>query len=147
MTPLTWTPTICPQCDRDLPGIGPYCAECAEYVDRMGATTDTPPSRREAVADTRTEAEIQLAIRRTAEVLGYEVYDLSQSRPTQQTPGLPDLYIRGKGRRLWCEVKRPKGGKLSDAQRHFGNMELAHGGEWITARSEQDFIEWHQEAR
>jgi hypothetical protein len=113
----------------------------------MGATTDaTPEARARAIKDTRTEAEVQLAIRRTAEALGYDVYDLSQGRPTRQPAGVPDLYVRGHGRRVWIEVKRPLGGRVSEHQDRFIAGEIENGGEAFVARSEHDFIEWHGEA-
>jgi hypothetical protein len=138
-----WSPTICPGCDRELPGLGTWCARCNEYTDRIGATTDPSPPARDRT-DTRTEAEVQLAIRRTAEALGYEVLDMSQGRPTRQPSGIPDLYIRGHGRRVWVEVKRPSGGTVTEAQWRFIAGELAHGGEAFVARTERDFIHWHE---
>lgn len=145
MTLVAWTPTVCPTCDAELPGLGTYCEGCAAYVEDMGATTDaTPEARARAIKDTRTEAEVQLAIRRTAEALGYDVYDLSQGRPTRQPAGVPDLYVRGHGRRVWIEVKRPSGGHVSEHQEAFIDGEREHGGEAFVARSEQDFILWHE---
>jgi len=96
------------------------------------------------VSDTRTEAEVQLAIRRTLEILGYTVYDLSQGRPTRQPSGVPDLYVVGHSRRAWIEVKRPSGGVVSEAQAAFIATEVANGGIAFVARTESDVIEWHQ---
>ena len=138
-----WEPTICPGCASELPGLGRYCESCAEYTDRLGSTADTTPAARDRT-DTRTEAEVQLAIRRTAEALGYHVYDMSQGRPTRQPSGIPDLYIHGHGRRCWVEVKRPSGGKLSEAQERFLASEQLNGGDAFVARSETDIIRWHE---
>jgi len=143
---LRWEPTPCPTCGADLPGLGRFCHTCGDYIENMGAAADTSPARRDAIPDTRTEAEVQLGIRRAAEVLGYDVYDMSQGRPTRQAPGIPDLYIRGHGRRVWIEVKRPSGGKVSEHQRAFIEGEITHGGEALIARSEQDFLRWHEAA-
>lgn len=143
--PARWDSPPCPRCGTPLEGLGRYCERCAAYVaDMIGATADTTPEKRDAIKDDRTEAQVQLAIRRAAEVLGYDVYDMSQGRPTRQPAGIPDLYVRGHGRRVWIECKRPRGGKLSEAQHRFIASELGNGGEAMVARSEQDFIRWHE---
>lgn len=142
MTPVTWEPTICPGCHRVLEGLGTYCLDCGDYVANLAGAHPKPKA---APGDDRTEAEVQLAIRRAAELLGYEAFDLSQGRPTRQTVGLPDLYLRGHGRRVWIECKRPHGGKLSEAQHRFVASELANGGEAIVARSVEDFMDWHNQ--
>jgi hypothetical protein len=143
MTPVTWQPEVCPTCGNILPGLGTFCHMCHAYTEDMGATTDVSPAARERIPDDRTEAQVQLAIRRAAELLGYEAFDLSQGRPTRQPAGIPDLYVRGHGRRVWIEVKRPHGGKLSEAQHQFITGELGNGGDAFVARSEDDFLLWH----
>jgi hypothetical protein len=52
---------------------------------------------------------------------GVIVYNLSQSRATKQTPGLPDMYCMhpGVGRAWWFETKRAEGGRLSEVQKVF----------------------------
>ena len=133
-------PKVCPTCGNMLPGLGTFCHMCGAYVEDMGPEQ---PKAKPTLPDDRTEAQVQLAIRRAAELLGYEAFDLSQGRPTRQPSGIPDLYIRGHGRRVWVEVKRPHGGKLSEAQHQFITGELGNGGDAFVARSEQDFIAWH----
>lgn len=52
--------------------------------------------------------------------LGCKVYSLSQYRRANQTPGLPDLLVKHRGRRLsWTHECKVKSGRLSDAQREF----------------------------
>ena len=59
--------------------------------------------------------------------LGGYAWELSQSRESQQTPGLPDLYATVPARvgdprgaiSLWIEAKRERLGRTSAAQRHF----------------------------
>jgi hypothetical protein len=52
----------------------------------------------------------QLQIRRLFESCGFVVYNLSQARASQQTPGLPDLWLvnPATGDALWFECKAPK---------------------------------------
>lgn len=141
---ISWTADHCPTCGITLEGLGRWCPRCRAYTAEMiGSTTDASPATRTEIKDTRTEAEVQLAIRRAAELLGYEAFDLSQGRPTRQPAGIPDLYVRGHGRRVWIEVKRPHGGKLSEHQHRFIASELGNGGEAIVARSVEDFMDWH----
>jgi hypothetical protein len=97
-----------------------------------------------AIPDNRSEAEIQLAIRRTLETLGYEVADMSQDRPTRQAPGVPDLWVMGHGRTAWMECKRP-GGAVSPAQKRFHAALRANGADVQVVRSEADAIAWHRE--
>lgn len=143
---MTATLTHCPTCGDHLGGLGRYCFRCGGYTaDMLGATTDgTPANRPDPVKDTRSEAEVQLAIRRLAELLGYTVYDLSQGRPTRQPVGVPDMYLHGHGRRCWIEVKRPDGGRVSPAQHEFIARENGNGGEAFIARTEADFMAWHE---
>lgn len=133
----------CPKCDSDLPGLGTYCWSCGDYVDRLGSTNDAPAPAcpADAIPDTRSEEQIQLAIRRALEALGFTVYDLSQGRPTRQTPGLADLYVVGQGRCAWVEVKRP-GGRQSAGQRSFEEDVLANGGEYHVMCHESEAIAW-----
>jgi hypothetical protein len=90
--------------------------------------------------------DIQLGIRRALEVLGFDVYDLSQDRPTRQTPGLGDLYVIGRGRCAWVEVKRP-GGRQSETQELFERRVRANGGEYHVWRSEEEAIRWAEGLR
>src|SRR2546423_15662375 len=56
--------------------------------------------------------------------LGCRVVHFSQPRATMQTEGIPDLkvYCVRKGYTWWHEVKRPSGGRVSDAQKQFAGL-------------------------
>lgn len=60
------------------------------------------------------EAAVQGAIRARLEELGWLVIKVHGSR---FQAGLPDLFCARGGVQLWLEVKRPKGGRLTQAQR------------------------------
>ena len=90
------------------------------------------------------ETDVQLAIRRLFESVGYHVWSLSQGRQTRQSAGLPDLYaLHPTKGAVWVECKRP-GGQLSEAQQLFAdrcaqsgvgylccsNLEAAHAFLW-----------------
>ena len=135
----------CPRCSgAPWKASRPFCHDCEEYVVDMGAAEtgrDAPTG-----SDTRLEADIQLAIRRALEALGFSVYDLSQDRATRQTPGLADLYVMGHGRCAWVEVKRPKG-RQSEAQVRFEGLVRANGGEYYVWRHEDEAIRFTQDGR
>jgi hypothetical protein len=78
--------------------------------------------------------------------LGFHVTKLSQARASQQTPGIPDLYVRCKPKRFraWIEVKR-LGGKPSPEQIGWMEFESACGGIVIVADSVASFVEGLQE--
>lgn len=67
------------------------------------------------------ERDVKRAVKRLLAGVNYWVYDLSQERPSHQTPGLPDLFAMHltKGA-VWVETKAP-GGRLSDAQEIFAD--------------------------
>lgn len=69
---------------------------------------------------TPSEKQVQAAVMRLYTLAGCAVYNLSQARATNQTPGLPDLYVfhPATGAAWWHEVKKP-GGRPSPAQREF----------------------------
>jgi hypothetical protein len=70
----------------------------------------TPPSL---------EKDAYEAVVRLLRLAGCEVYRLSQSRASRQTPGIPDLWVFGpRNLYCWLEVKRP-GGRLRPEQRKF----------------------------
>ncbi len=53
-------------------------------------------------------------------VLGCKVYSLSQYRRANQTPGLPDLLVKHKARRLsFTHELKTKAGRMSEPQREF----------------------------
>ncbi len=141
----------CPRCERELAGLATYCHDCEAYVDDMGdprpsgaSVAPAPRTPAAGIPDTRLEDEIQLATTRALELLGFDVYDLSQGRKTRQTPGLADLYVVGFGRCAWGEMKRAKG-KQSEAQRIFEASVQRHGGEYHVWRHENEAIEWARE--
>lgn len=131
----------CPCCLTELSGLARYCHDCKSYTDDIASTTDATPEARERIPDDRSEAEIQLAIRKALTAHGFHVYDLSQDRPTRQTPGLADLYVVGHGTCAWVEVKRPKG-RQSDAQKLFERLVTEAGGLYMVWRSEGEAIRW-----
>lgn len=53
-------------------------------------------------------------------------------------PGVADSYILWNGVTLWIERKKPKGGRLEEAQETFRDQVLANGGHWVLARSTDD---------
>lgn len=92
------------------------------------------------------EADIRRGIVKFLRMIGFAVYDLEQNRKTRQTPGIPDLYVQGKGIRFWVEVKTAKG-RLSEAQADFKAEEEAHGGTVHVWRSSQEAFEWYENFR
>ena len=84
------------------------------------------------------EAEEQRRIRRTAIEGGAKVYWLSQARKTQQTPGIPDLWIAFATFGLWFETKAV-GGKLSAFQEQFRDECRSNGTIWASGTHE-DFL-------
>lgn len=141
--------THCPTCATELMGLARWCHVCARYVEDMGPDNDPPPAsaaKPVPVVDDRSEAEIQLGIRRALELVGYHVSDLSQDRPTRQTPGIPDLFVMGHGRFAWMEVKRPKG-RVSEHQRAWHALAQKNGVPCIVVRSEAEAMAWHEERK
>ncbi len=135
---------VCPRCQRELPGLARYCLDCEEYVADMshdGTTDAAPRTPAAAIPDGRLEDEIQLATKRALELLGFDVYDLSQGRKTRQTAGLADLYVVGYGRCAWAEMKTAKGTQ-SDDQKTFGERVADNGGEYHVWRHEDEAVEW-----
>lgn len=132
----------CPNCQRPLPGLATFCAACGSYTeDLLASTTDTTPEAREAVPDDRSEKQIQMAIRKALKLHNFQIYDLSQDRPTRQHAGLGDLFVVGHGTCAWIEVKTPKG-KQSDAQKLFGRLVTEAGGLYFVWRHESEAIAW-----
>lgn len=55
-------------------------------------------------------------------------------------PGFPDLVIAlPGGRTAWCELKKPKTGRLTDDQKRWRLMLLHLGHEWYEVRSFRQF--------
>lgn len=110
----------------------------------MGATADTTPAARNRITDDRPEDERQHAIVQTLRTLGYHVSDMSQGRPTRQTPGIPDLFVMGHRRMVWMEVKTDKG-KLSDHQMEWHRLARLNRVPCIVVRNETDVLVWHEQ--
>ena len=53
-------------------------------------------------------------------------------------PGVPDLYCPAL--RLWIEMKRQKGGRLSPEQKEWRDYLLSIGDRWIAAKGAKDAI-------
>jgi hypothetical protein len=91
--------------------------------------------------DTRSEHEIQTAIKKLLKKLGFAVWSTSQGRASAVTPGVPDLFVAGMGRNAWVEVKAGYN-KQSPEQIAFQREIEANGGIYILAYSEQDLLDW-----
>lgn len=86
------------------------------------------------------EKAVQAACKRLLTLAGFHVSDLSQSRATQQTAGLPDLYAMGHGHAVWVEVKAPNG-RVTPAQEAWHETARANGQTVLVPRSAADLIE------
>ena len=62
-----------------------------------------------ATVRTHSEKRIQAEGEALLRLAGCQVYHLSQSRASHQTPGLPDTFAFGAGRAFWVEWKTPRG--------------------------------------
>lgn len=107
-----------------LVGMG-FARETAEREVRrqFPLIAPPPPSHARSVqAENVREKEEQTYIAKLFRGFGCKVYNLSQPRASKQTPGLPDLWVVHRTHRVafWFEVKRSSGGRISDAQREFG---------------------------
>lgn len=121
---------------HELVGLGTYCWECPGYVEPRKAQ-EAPGTAPSEVLDPRSEKEIQASVKRFLQGIGYSVWDTSQPFAAKITPGLPDLFVTGRGRCVWIECKSAKG-KQSEAQATFQAAVEANGGRYILARSEVD---------
>ncbi len=97
----------------------------------------TPPQPEKAV-----QAQIVQALR----ALGCHVSATSQTRPSRQALGLPDLWVMHPGWRLYCwiEVKRPSLGRLSPAQRAWHAIARDAGVPLLTASSVREVLRFLQ---
>lgn len=83
------------------------------------------------------EADVQGAIRDYMGWHKWYCFKIHQSALSHK--GVADLYAVKAGRSLWIEVKTPHPrSKQSPEQAAFGCAILAHGGEYIVARSVDD---------
>ena len=92
------------------------------------------------------EADIRHGIVKFLRMVGFACYDLEQNRPTRQTPGIPDLYVQGKGIRFWIEVKAP-GRKQTPAQLDFQRDEGDNGGVYYLWDSVMNAYDWFESFR
>ncbi len=122
---------------HELVGLGTFCWECGEYVDAPRKPAAGASGAVLAPVDDRSEKEIQASVKRFLQGVGYSVWDTSQPFAAKITPGLPDLFVTGRGRCVWIECKSAKG-KQSEAQTAFQAAVEANGGRYILARSEAD---------
>jgi len=82
------------------------------------------------------------AAHKLADALGFEVYRLSQSRASRQSPGWPDLLLvcPAKGLAVWYEAKSATG-KQSPAQRAFQAKVTACGHEYVVG-THHALVDW-----
>jgi hypothetical protein len=118
---------------------------------KRGALPGTRPGPKSLVVDEQKllakvlERDVETAVDRLmVTALGFRAIRFSQSRATQQTPGIPDrrYHHRALGITVWVETKRPKGGKMSDAQREFMLDVLAAGEQYVLAHTLEPMEEW-----
>ena len=131
----------CPLCSSLLEGLATYCTDCEKYVADMVVDLKSTTS----VSDSRSEAEIRLAIRHALDAFNFVVVDFEQGYrkdgSTRVRKGLPDLYIMGHGVGVWRELKSAKG-KPTLEQKLFGQDCRRCGIDWGVWRHELDAIEW-----
>lgn len=120
-----------------------------DFANRVGHRVDGSDRKVEAApilpAETRTEKDIQHAIKAALRLRGFNVWDTSQPFAAKITPGLPDLIVGGSGRLAFVEVKRSDG-KLTEAQEMFRAVALEANVEHYVWRSEADAIRWIEAA-
>lgn len=133
----------CPTCGAGLIGYGRVCRACGKPVQQKNAPARPAPAA--AIPDTRSEEEIRLAIRGVLELGGYVAVDLEQGYRADGSSrtrlGLADLYVMGRGRSAWIEVKSVTG-KQSDHQRGFEADCRRAGIAYFLWRSETEAMEW-----
>lgn len=91
--------------------------------------------------DERTEGEIQDATVKELRKLGFGVWVTSQGRKSRVTPGIADLFVVGRGRCVWLEMKSAKG-RQEPEQLKFQQAVEANGGEYCLAYNEVQAIEY-----
>jgi len=91
------------------------------------------------------ESEIQAQIRDFLRYQGFFVYKNHQTLGSY--PGVADLTAIRNGKVYWIEVKRPKTGRLSEAQRMFAQAIKNHGGNFFVATGVEDVVEKIPELR
>jgi predicted RNA-binding Zn-ribbon protein involved in translation (DUF1610 family) len=161
VTLVTWTPTVCPTCGDELPGLGTYCEGCAAYVEDMGATTDaTPEARARAIKDTRLEDERKSDARPTIEALGWRIRDMEQGyRPfackncgahiaggTRVPLGFPDQIVTGFGLVAFLEWKTDTNKPTADQLRFADDCD-ADGIPYAVIHNTREAVEFLSDLR
>ncbi len=95
------------------------------------------PKRKEKLAPTLSESDIQRQIREFLQWHGWFVFKNHQSLGSY--PGVADLYALREGRSVWIEIKTPVGSQSAD-QILFEADIKAHGGEYIVAKCVEDVV-------
>ena len=82
--------------------------------------------------DVVNESQVQSAVKRLYRSMGCKIYDTSQRRRADITPGIPDLIVfhPGKGLQWFHEVK-VEGGRQSPAQKRFERDCIAAKSDYI----------------
>jgi hypothetical protein len=156
-----WSPTICPGCDRELPGLGTWCPDCNEYTDLIAATTDPSPPARDRL-DTRTEAERRHDARPAVEAIGWIICDMEQGyRPdkcpeckarlpgghsTRVRSGFADWVVMGHGLIVLLEWKSATGKPNANQKVFAGDCAVA-GVPYYVVRTTTEAIEALTDAR
>lgn len=122
---------------HQLMGLRTYCWVC--HDEGQDGTLPEPVEPARPAIDERTEKEIQHAIKKTVHGMGFRTWDTSQPHAAKITPGLPDLFVAGRGVCAWIEVKRADG-HLTEAQERFRETVLANGGHHLVARHEAEVV-------
>ena len=134
---------ICPTCHTRLYGLALWCHVCGKYLDDMGEMPKPP--KKGSVTDTRSEAEIRMAIRRVLELKGFDYVDTEQGwrrdGSTRVDKGFPDLLIFGHGLFAFAEIKSATGRQSPD-QRAFQDRANVAGIPYLLWRHESDAIAW-----
>lgn len=123
----------------------PYEKARAVAAQNLGGQTGQRPVVEEPkpkAASPNGEKGEQLAIKRSAIARGAFVYEFSQARATNQTPGIPDLYLVWPTHALWWECKTATG-VLSQPQARFMAQCLANGTPHGVG-THADFLDWWQ---
>ena len=157
---IRWNPTVCPTCDRILPGLGTYCEDCGAYTeDMVGATADVPPERRDTT-DTRSEDERKRDALPAVTAMGWIVVDLEQGfRPftcrhcggaiaggTRVPLGTPDWLVMGHGCATWLEWKSGTGRQTAQ-QRSFAADCAVAGVPYYVVRTTEEAVRALTDAR
>ena len=143
----------CPECGH-VPALN-YCHGCGwRYGAAEGCTTDPTPPVRDALPDTRPEAEIRMAIRSALGQHGWTCWDFEQGYRPDRCPecstkipggtrvprGIADLYVMGYGCSAWLEVKSAKG-RQSQYQKDRQAECVAAGVAYHVVRTETEAVE------